>query len=93
MIGAGGEIFTESFGGYKGTQNEKQFQSGLNVAHSGKVIGWPHSGFNALHAVDRSFKGGELTPSDWAIHDQLGQRHDIRRDQRKRDGRNLSRRV
>jgi hypothetical protein len=67
VIGADGEIFTESFGGYRGTQNATQFQSALNVAHSGKITGWTRSGFNALHAVDRSFKGGEVTPSDWAI--------------------------
>lgn len=67
VIGAGGELFTESFDSYKGTQNEKQATTGLNVAHSGKVAGWVHSGFNALHAVDRSFLGGEVTPSDWAI--------------------------
>lgn len=67
VIGADGKIFMESFGDYKGTQNAKQFQSGLNVAHSGKVTGWSHSGFNALHAMDRSSKGGEVTSSDWAI--------------------------
>jgi len=39
----------------------------LSVAHSGKVSGWSHSGAGALHAVDRAFKGGEVTPSDWAI--------------------------
>ncbi len=67
VIGAGGELFTESFNGYGGTQNAKQFQSGLSVAHSGKVAGWAHAGVNALHAVDRSFGGGEVTSSDWAI--------------------------
>ena len=67
VIGAGGELFTESFGGYKGSKTSKQFQSGLKVAHGGTVAGWIHSGFNATHAVDRSFGGGEVTPSDWAI--------------------------
>ena len=67
VLGAGGEIFTESFNGYKGTQNATQFTTGLNVAHAGTVPGWNGSGGGVMHAVDRSFKGGEVTPSDWAI--------------------------
>ena len=39
----------------------------MNVAHSGEVLGWIPSGAGAIHAVDRSFKGGEVTPSDWAV--------------------------
>ena len=65
--GAGGEVFIESFGGFKGNQNATQFKTGLNVAHDGKVHGWAGSGAGTMHAVDRSFKGGEVTPSDWAI--------------------------
>ena len=67
VLGAGGEVFVESFGGFKGNQNATQFKSGLNVAHDGKVHGWDGSGRGTMHAVDRSFKGGEVTPSDWAI--------------------------
>lgn len=67
VLGANGEVFVESFGGYKGTQNEKQADTALSVAHDGKVSGWAHSGSGTMHAVDRSFKGGEVTPSDWAI--------------------------
>ncbi|MFM8982085.1 MAG: hypothetical protein ACKOLA_04105, partial [Spartobacteria bacterium] len=67
VLGANGEVFTESFGGYQGSKNNKQADTALSVAHSGKVSGWSHSGTGALHAVDRSFKGGEVTPSDWAI--------------------------
>jgi len=67
VLGANGEVFVESFGGYKGTQNEKQADTALYLAHDGKVSGWAHSGSGAMHAVDRSFKGGEVTPSDWAI--------------------------
>jgi hypothetical protein len=37
------------------------------VAYDGKVDGWAGSGTGTMHAVDRSFKGGEVTPSDWAI--------------------------
>lgn len=67
VLGAGGEIFSESFGGYKGSQNATQFTTGLNVSHDGKVLGWTGTGGGVMHAVDRSFKGGEVTPSDWAI--------------------------
>jgi hypothetical protein len=67
VLGANGEIFIESFGGYKGTQNATQTTTGLNVAHDGKVLGWTGLGRGFMHAVDRSFKGGEVTPSDWAI--------------------------
>ncbi len=57
----------ESFNGYEGTQNETQAGSGLNVAFGGSVQGWSHSGRGAMHAVDRSIGGGQVTPSDWAI--------------------------
>ena len=65
--GAGGEIFVESFGGYKGNQNAAQITTGLNVACDGKVPDWTGAGGGVMHAVDRSFKGGEVTPSNWAI--------------------------
>ena len=67
VIGANGEVFMESFGGYKGTRDGQQLKTKLNLAYSGKVSGWTQSGMHAMHAVDRSFGGGEVTPSDWAI--------------------------
>jgi hypothetical protein len=67
VLGANGELFVETFGSYQGDQNKKQVDTDLNVAHSGKVPGWAHSGQGAIHAVDRSFKGGTVTSSDWAI--------------------------
>ena len=67
VLGSNGELFVETFGGYQGNQNSKQADTDLNVAHGGKVPGWTHSGQGAIHAVDRSFKGGTVTPSDWAI--------------------------
>jgi hypothetical protein len=69
VMSANGEVFAETFGGYKGNQNSKQADTGLNVAHSGEVLGWVASGAGAIHAVDRSIKGGEvnLSPSDWAV--------------------------
>jgi hypothetical protein len=65
--GADGEIFVESFGGYKGNKNAAQITTGLNVACDGKVPDWTGAGGGVMHAVDRSFKGGEVTPSDWAV--------------------------
>jgi hypothetical protein len=67
VLGTDGEIFSERFDGYQGTQNATQATTGLNVAHHGTVVGWTGSGRGVLHAVDRSVKGGEATPSDWAI--------------------------
>jgi hypothetical protein len=67
VLGANGEVFVETFGGYQGNRNNQQADTALNVAHDGKVPGWTHSGRGAIHAVDRSFKGGDVTPSDWAI--------------------------
>ena len=67
VIGANGEVFMESFGGYKGTRDGQQLKTKLNLAYSGKVSGWIQSGMHAMHAVDRSFGGGDVTPSDWAI--------------------------
>jgi hypothetical protein len=65
--GAGGEIFVESFGGYKGNKNAAQITTGLNVACDGNVPDWTGAGGGVMHAVDRSFKGGEVTPSNWGI--------------------------
>jgi hypothetical protein len=67
VLGPNGEVFIERFGGYKGTQNATQCATGLNVAHAGKVLGWTGTGGGVMHGVDRSFKGGEVTPSDWSI--------------------------
>ena len=55
---AGAAIFTENFSSYAGTQNTTQYETGLNVAHSGDVTGWTKS--SGLHAVD-------LGSFDWAI--------------------------
>ena len=69
VVGADGEVFLESFGGYEGSKNNKQADTGLTVAHGGKITGWGSSGAGAMHAVDRSMRTSELalTPSDWAI--------------------------
>jgi len=69
VLGADGEVFLESFGAYEGTKNNKQADTGLTVAHGGKIAGWSSSGAGAVHAVDRSMRTSEtaLTPSDWAI--------------------------
>ncbi|MFM8981547.1 MAG: hypothetical protein ACKOLA_01335, partial [Spartobacteria bacterium] len=69
VLGADGEVFLESFGAYEGTKNNKQADTGLTVAHGGKIAGWSASGAGAVHAVDRSMRTSEtaLTPSDWAI--------------------------
>ena len=67
VVGADGELFVENFNGYTGNKNNTQFQTKLSVAHSGKVRGWHASGEGAIHAVDRSFGGGQVTPSDWAV--------------------------
>jgi hypothetical protein len=68
-VGADGEVFLESFGGYEGSKNNKQADTGLTVAHGGKITGWSSSGAGAVHTVDRSMRTSELalTPSDWAI--------------------------
>jgi hypothetical protein len=69
VLGADGEVFLESFGAYEGTKNNKQADTGLTVAHGGKIAGWSSSGAGTVHAVDRSMRTSEtaLTPSDWAI--------------------------
>jgi hypothetical protein len=69
VLGADGEVFLESFGAYEGTKNNKQADTGLTVAHGGKIANWSSSGAGAVHAVDRSMRTSEtaLTPSDWAI--------------------------
>jgi hypothetical protein len=57
---ANAAIFTEDFSGYAGSQNDTQYETGLNVAHTGNVTGWSKSGAGTMHAVD-------LGSSDWAI--------------------------
>lgn len=54
-------IFTENFNGYAGTQNDTQYETGLNVAFGGNVTGWSNSGDGTMHAVDLSGTG------NWAI--------------------------
>jgi hypothetical protein len=58
-------IFTEDFSSYAGTQNNTQYETGLEVAYGGNVTGWTKSA--GLHAVDLANLGGESNPSDWAI--------------------------
>ncbi|MCF7730782.1 MAG: hypothetical protein K9N23_03805 [Akkermansiaceae bacterium] len=64
---AGAQIFTEDFNSYSGNQNTTQYQTELEVAHTGSVAGWSRSGAGTMHAVDLANLGGESNPSDWAI--------------------------
>jgi len=57
---AGAALYTEDFNSYAGNQNNTQGDTGLNVAHTGGVVGWSTSGAGTMHAVD-------LGSSDWAI--------------------------
>ncbi len=54
-------IFTENFNSYSGNQNNTQYETGLQVAHTGSVTGWSKSGDGTMHAVDLSGAG------NWAI--------------------------
>ena len=58
--------FFEDFNSYSGNQNNVQWQSGLEVAHSGNVPGWSKAGAGTIDAVDLANLGGESNPSDWA---------------------------
>ena len=51
-------IFTENFNTYTGNQNNTQYQTGLNVAHTGSVAGWSNSGQGTIHAVDLDATAG-----------------------------------
>jgi hypothetical protein len=67
-IGGSSEtIFTEDFNGYTGNQNNTQYQTGLEVAHTGNVTGWSKAGSGTMHAIDLANLGGQSNPSDWAI--------------------------
>jgi hypothetical protein len=57
-------LFFETFGSYQGSQNAKQFGTGLRVAHSGQLRGWSSTGANSIHAVERLAASGQ---SDWAV--------------------------
>jgi hypothetical protein len=59
--GAATIIFVENFNSYSGTQNNTQYQTGLNVAYDGTVAGWSNSGAGTMHSVDLSGLG------NWAI--------------------------
>jgi hypothetical protein len=56
--GAATIIFTENFNTYTGNQNNTQYQTGLNVAHTGSVAGWSNSGQGTIHAVDLDATAG-----------------------------------
>jgi hypothetical protein len=50
-------IFFEGFDDYTGTQNSLQFESDLEVSHSGSATGWESGGQNAIHAVNQNGAG------------------------------------
>jgi hypothetical protein len=56
--GAATILFTENFNTYSGTQNTTQYETGLNVAHTGSVAGWSNSGEGTIHAVDLDTTAG-----------------------------------
>lgn len=60
---AAGLLYSEDFNSYAGNQNNTQFETGLDVAHTGSVTGWSNSGAGTMHAVDLDNTAGE----DWAI--------------------------
>jgi len=47
-------IFAENFNSYAGTVNAKQYQTVLDVAYGGSVVGWSNLGDGTMHAVDLS---------------------------------------
>ena len=57
---ASAQIFSEDFSSYAGSMNDTQYETGLDVAHSGNATGWSTSGAGTMHAVD-------LGGGDWAI--------------------------
>lgn len=57
--------FAETFRGYRGTQNNAQFQSGLPVAYRGAIPGWQSDGEGAVHAV--ALQAAPSTAPDWAV--------------------------
>lgn len=67
MAGAATILFTEDFNSYSGTQNTTQYQTGLEIAHTGTVTGWTRSGAGTMHAVDLANLGGQSKPSNWAV--------------------------
>jgi hypothetical protein len=50
-------IFFENFNDYSGIQNSLQADSGLEVSHSGDVMGWFREGGGTIHAVDLDGEG------------------------------------
>jgi len=47
-------IFTENFSAYSGIQNNRQYQTMLNVSYGGTLPLWGKAGGGAIHAVDRT---------------------------------------
>ena len=45
-------IYLERFDDYSGIQNALQFESALEVSHSGRIPGWTSEGLNDIHAVN-----------------------------------------
>ena len=61
-------LLYEDFNSYSGTTGGfAQFDTGLELAHSGGVGGWDVFGTNTMHAVDLANLVGESNPSNWAI--------------------------
>jgi len=56
-------IFSENFNLYAGTQNNTQYQTGLEVAYAGNVSGWSKTGAGVIHAVDLDTTAAR----NWAI--------------------------
>ena len=60
-----GVLFADNFRGYRGTQNNVQFQSGLPVAYRGAIPGWQSDGEGAVHAV--ALAAEPSAAPDWAV--------------------------
>lgn len=54
-----GELYTQDFNSYAGTQNANQVTTGLPVAFGGTVTGWNRAGDGTIHAV-------RLATGNWA---------------------------
>ena len=59
-------VFSDDFNGYSGNQNNAQFQSNLEISHSGTSPGWSSTGGGAIHAVDLANLNGQNNPSNYA---------------------------
>lgn len=67
---AGGLLFSESFDGFTAPPanfNGAQFETGLDLAHTGALPGWTATGGGAVHAVDHANATGSVaSPRDFA---------------------------